>query len=331
MTEPDCKVLIIASSIQPEGVKMLEEVAQVTYLRAYASEEDTAQAARDVDAILARVATITKPVVRDSPKLKIVSRHGVGVDAVDVEECTRLGIVVTTTGDANSEAVSEHAFALLLAVARKLAMGDADVKAGRWEREKLLGVELSSKVLGLVGLGRIGSRMARHSRGFDMQVLAYDPYMDAKVAEHLNVSLVDLETLLRQSDFISIHAPLTDDTRNLIGPVEFGLMKSSAIVVNTARGGLLDEGALYEALASKRIAGAGLDAFAQEPLPPGHPFTQLDNLVCTPHVGGATQESLVKLSVCAADNILRVLRGERPLFVVNPEVLKSTTRIRWRS
>lgn len=331
MTEPDYKVLIIASSIRPEGVKMLEAVASLSYLPAYSPEEDTVEAARDVDAILARVATITKPVVRASPKLKIVARHGVGVDAVDVEECTRLGIVVTTTGDANSEAVSEHAFAGLLAVARWLAIADASVKSAKWERQRLVGVELYGKVLGLIGLGRTGARMARHSRGFDMRVLAYDPYVDAETAQKLNVSLVDLETLLRRSDFISIHAPLTEQTRSLIGQAEFGLMKPSAILVNTARGGLVDEGALYEALASRRIAGAALDVFAQEPLPPDHPLTRLDNVLCSPHMAGVTEESLMRMSMRAADNILCVLRGERPMFVVNPEVLQNTNRIQWRS
>ena len=331
MTEFDHKVLIIASFIRPQGVRMLEASASLAYLPAYATEEDTVEAASDVDAILARVATITKPVVRASPKLKIVARHGVGVDSVDVEECTRLGVVVTTTGDANSEAVSEHAFASLLAVARQLTIADADIKAGRWQRDNVVGVELYGKVLGLIGLGRIGSRMAKHSRGFNMNVIACDPYVDPQVADELKVPLVDLETLLRQSDFISLHVPLTEETRNLIGQAEIELMKPSAILVNTARGRVVDESALYEALANHAIAGAALDVFSQEPFPPGHPLTQLDNLVCSPHIAGATEESLIKESVRAADNILRVLRGEKPLFAVNPEVFQNNARVRWKS
>ena len=241
--------------------------------------------------------------------------------SVDVGACTRRGVMVTTTGDANSGAVSEHAFGLILAAARLITLADAQVKSGVWNRGRYVGIELSGKILGLVGLGRIGVRMSRHAQGFFMTTIAHDPYVRPRDAQALGVTLCDLETLLRTADLVSLHLPLTEETRGLIGRDELALMKPSAILVNTARGGLVDEDALCEALRSRQIAAAALDAFAQEPLPAGHPLTELDNVVLAPHIGGQTQESLVRLSARATDNVLRVLRGETPSDIVNPEAL----------
>jgi D-3-phosphoglycerate dehydrogenase len=319
----DYKVLLADDSIQPDGIRMLEEVASLTRLPMWPPEKDLVNAAQDVDAILSRSATISRPVVAASPKLKIISRHGVGVDYVDVEACTEHGVLVTITGDANSEAVSEHALTCLLAVARNVALADAEMKAGKWERPHLTGVELYRKVLGIVGLGRIGSRLAKHARGFDMEVIACDPYIDPEKARRLDVTLVELETLLRRSDFVSLHVPLTEETEHMIGWTELELMKRSAILVNTARGPVVDGGALYEALTTGRIAGAALDVFEKEPLPAGHPLRHLDNVVLTPHVAGQSEEAMESVSIRAAENILCVLQGETPPLelVVNPEVL----------
>jgi len=325
------QILITDAAVRPEGLEMLKEVAELRQLPPYSSPEALVGAAKEVDAILARTAVISKAVINASSKLKIVSRHGVGVDNVDVAECTRLGIVVAITGDANSQAVSEHAFGGMLAVARKLAQANAHIRSGQWVREQFVGVELYRKVLGIIGLGRIGSRLARQAAAFEMEVIAYDPYLKAEAARPLNVPLVPLETLLRRADFISLHLPLTEETRNLIGPAELDLMKPAAILVNTARGGLIDEQALYRALAEKRIAGAALDVFEQEPLAANHPLTQLDNLLCSPHVAGQTQEALVRMSIGAAENILRVLRGEPPSFTDNPEVLNNSARVAWQA
>lgn len=325
------RVLVIATSIRPEGVRLLETAAKLTFIPDHASQEETAQAAVNADAILARTGRVTRRVIEAAPRLKIVARHGVGYDNVDVQACTERGIVVTTTGDANSEAVSEHTMGCLLAAARQIPLANAAVKRGIWDRESVHGIELAGKTLGLVGLGRIGSRVAKHARGFDMRVIAHDPYADPEWARSLDVTLVDLEPLLREADFVSLHAPLMPETRHMIGAEQFALMKPSAILVNTSRGGLIDEAALCQALADRRIAGAALDVFAQEPLPADHPFMRLDNVICTPHVGGQTDEALVRMAVCAAECILRVLRGERPDYVVNPEVLQNTARVAWKS
>ncbi len=326
MTDSEFRVLVADDTIRPEGIRMLEEVASLTTLPAYSTEEQLLDAVRDADAILSRTAMISGSVVAAAPRLQIVSRHGVGLDYVDVEACTQHGVIVTITGDANSQAVSEHAFASLMAVARQLILAAADLRSGTWDRERAVGVELYRKTLGIVGLGRIGSRMARHARGFDMQVIACDPYIDSERARGLDVALVDLETLLRRSDFVSLHVPLTEETRGLIGRAELAWMKPSAILVNTARGGVIEERALYEALAERRIAGAALDVFAEEPLPAGHPLVLLDNVVCTPHCAGQTEEALVRVSVRAAENILCVYRGEVPPLVVNPEALENRSR-----
>jgi D-3-phosphoglycerate dehydrogenase len=321
MTTKHHKVLIADAAIHPDGIRLLEEVAELTLLPSYSTETELVSAAGDVDAILARTSKITTAVIAASPKLKIVSRHGVGVDSVDLEACNRHGVLVTITGDANAVAVSEHAFGCLLAVARKIALAHANIKVGKWERDRIIGVELYQKVLGLIGLGRIGSNMARRAKAFEMEVIAYDPYAKPETAQQLDVPLVDLPTLLRRSDFISLHVPLTGETRHIIGQAELAQMKPSAILVNTARGGLIDEHALYESLAAQRIAGAALDVFEQEPLPANHPLTQLDNILFSPHVAGQTAEALRRMSIGAAENILAVFRGEIPPFVVNPEVL----------
>src|SRR5262245_42767737 len=327
MPEKKYKVLIADPAIHPAGLELLEAATELIILPSYAPLEAVIAAAREVEAILARTAKIPAAVVRAAPKLKIVSRHGVGVDSVDVAECTRQGVVVTITGEANAAAVSEHAFGMLLALANKLVQAHASVKAGEWERGRFVGGELEGKSLGLVGLGRIGSRMARQAQGFGMEVLVYDPYIDAQKAQQAGARLTDLQTLLRQADFISLHIPLTEESRHLIGRAELALMKPSAILINTARGGLIDEGALYEALVEQRIAGAALDVFEQEPLPGSYPLAHLENVLCSPHVAGQTAEALVKMSVGAAENILQVLRGERPAFVVNPEAWEHP---RWR-
>ena len=205
------------------------------------------------------------------------------------------------------------------------------MREGHWERHKWVGVELHGKVMGIIGLGRIGSRMARIARAFDMEVLACDPYIPAARAEAVGARLVDLPTILQRADFVSVHVPLNQETRHLFGRSEFAAMKPGAIFANTARGGIVDERALHEALVSGHLAGAAQDVFEQEPAPPDHPLLELDNLVLSPHVAGQSTESMVRMSVGAAENILRVLRGEQPSYLVNPEVLGDRSRVNWKN
>ncbi|MBN1402616.1 MAG: hydroxyacid dehydrogenase [Anaerolineae bacterium] len=330
MSQPEYHVLIIATTLKPQGLELLEPVARLTRLPDYATPETLVPLMGDVDAVLSRSGSFSRVVIEAAPKLKIISRHGVGCDNIDVAACNEHGVIISTSGDANSEAVSEHTMALLLSAARMLPFADRSIRAGIWDRGSVRSVELRGKTLGLVGLGRIGSRVAHHAQGFDMRVLAYDPYATPEMARAAHAELTDLESVLRQADFVSLHAPLTPETRHLIGAAELALMKPDAILVNTSRGGLVDEAALCEALAEKRIAGAALDVFEQEPLEPDSPLRSLDNVVLAPHLGGTTEEALVRLSVRAAENIMRVLQDERPAGVHNPEVLETTTRVRWK-
>ena len=323
MTDKKFNILVSDRTIDPSGIDLLRPVAELTFLQGYASPEAFATAVHDADAIFCRSGTIDASVVDAAPKLKIVSRHGVGYDNVDVDACTRRGIVVTTTGEANSQSVSELAIGMMLSLCRELPRANADMDAGRWERTSLVGVELFQRTLGIVGLGRVGTRLAKHANGFDMKILVHDPYLDAETVATHGAKQVGLPTLLTQSDYVSLHLPLNDQTRHIIGIRELSQMKESAILINCARGGIVDEDALYSALVDKKIAAAGVDVFEQEPLPGGHPLISLDNVCHSPHIAGQTAESLVRVSLQTAENILTVLRGEKidPGFVVNPEVL----------
>jgi D-3-phosphoglycerate dehydrogenase / 2-oxoglutarate reductase len=315
------RVLLCGNVIAEQGQRLLEPVAEMSQVGDYCTETERIEAACTVDAMLVRTGAVTRALVEASPNLKIVARHGVGYDAVDVDACTEHGVLVTITPDANATAVSEHALALMLASARKVPQADAALKAGNWEREPYLGIELSGKTLGLVGLGRVGSKVAQLANAFGMTVLAADPYATAERAASLGVTLLDLEEMLPQADFVSVHAPLTPDTHHIIGARTLALLKETAILVNTARGGLVDPVALYEALQTGRPAAAALDVFESEPFDVNDPLPKLPNVIVTPHVGGQTDEALVNMAVGAAHAILDVFEGRRPNGLVNPEVL----------
>ena len=327
---PDHKVLVTDHNVRPEGIDQLRENGvEIEILQAFSPHDVLVNASRDVDGILARAADISSDVLT-SPNLQIVSRHGVGYENVDIEACTELGIAVTISGDANSQAVSEHAFALLMAGARNLRTAHSIVQAHTWDRDGVVSVEFHRKTLGIIGLGRIGSRLARQAAGFEMLVLVYDPYATDDAIEAAGATRTELGDLLTRSDFISLHVPLTEETREIIGTPELNQMKSSAFIVNTARGELIDETALHAALVEGQIAGAGLDVFHEEPPADDHPLLQLDNVICSPHVAGQTAEALVRTSLASAENILRVFRGEEPDILVNKEVLTNRSRINWK-
>ena len=324
-------VLVADDNVRPQGLDLLRKSTDLIRMPAYSSEDELLDAARDVDGILLRACTITAPIIESAARLQIVSRHGVGYDNVDVEACTRRGVVVSITESANAQAVGEHAFACMLALANKIVAANAGIRQGQWDRAGNVGLELSGKVLGIFGLGRIGSRVACLARAFDMEIITCDPYIDEDRAGRFYAELVDAATLIERADFLTLHVPLSTETRHLIGAPELESMKSTAYLVNTARGGIVDETALCAALGSGSIAGAALDVFEREPVAPDHPLFQLDNLlVCSPHVAGQSEESMVRMSMHAAQNILRVLSGEPPSFAVNPEVLNDRSRVAWR-
>ncbi|MDR7555195.1 MAG: phosphoglycerate dehydrogenase [Armatimonadota bacterium] len=281
------------------------------------TEADLLPLVGDADAIIAGTEPITARVLAAAPRLRIVARRGVGLDSVDVAAATARGVVVTTTRGVNTEAVADHAMALLLATARRVAWLDRRMKAGEWDRA--ISIDVYGKILGVVGFGAIGRAVARRAAGFGLRVLAYDVAPDEGAARALGVRLCALDELLAQSDFVSIHVPLLPDTRGLIGETTLARMKPGAILINTSRGPVVDEAALLRALQSGHLAGAGLDVFVEEP-PVDWTLVQLDQVVATPHVASHTRETLARMDRACAEAVLAVLRGERPAHVANPEV-----------
>ena len=246
-----------------------------------------------------------------------------GVDSVDVTYATSRGIPVLYTPAANAESVAEHTLGMMLAVSKMILLGDRAQRNGDFQsRTRLIGFELYGKTLGIVGAGRVGSRVARMCRAaLDMHVIAYDPFLSADDARLRGVELVpDLSILLQEADYVSLHAPLTPETQALIGPRELNLMKPTAILVNCARGGIVDEEALATALLEGQIAGAAVDVWQQEPPPQDHPLFALENVIVSPHMAAHTEEAMIRMATTLALDITRVLQGERPHFCVNPRV-----------
>jgi phosphoglycerate dehydrogenase-like enzyme len=274
------------------------------------------------DAVLASIDAFTAPVL-DSPdaaQLKIISRWGVGCDAIDVAAATRHGIVVANTPGVLNETVADFAFALLLAVARCVHVAQATMSAGRWQ--PAWGREVHGKALGLVGCGGIGQAMARRARGFDLRLLGYD-VAPSPAAEETGIRFVPLDALLAQSDFVSLHAALTPQSRGMLGEAQLRRMKPSACLINAARGALVDEAALARALQEGWIAGAALDAFVEEPLPAEHPLRRAPNVLLTPHCASFARETGERVSLAAAQAIVDLSQGRRPQWVVNEPVFKS--------
>jgi D-3-phosphoglycerate dehydrogenase len=260
----------------------------------------------------------TGPALLDAaPRLRIIAKHGVGVDNIDIAAATARGIVVTTAPSGNDQAVADLTMALLLALLRRIPEANASVKAGRWER--FLGCGLSGKVMGILGLGRIGQGVARRANGFGAELIGSDPIWPEEAAREIGIRRVGLNELFGQADVISLHAPLTPETTGLVGEAAIAAMKSGVWIVNTSRGKVVDEKAMYEALISGKVAGYATDVFENEP-PVGSPLLTLPNVIATPHMGTHTRESLALMGDRVADAVLRVFRGERPEFVVNPEV-----------
>ena len=280
---------------------------------------------RDMDAVMPAGVRISQSVIDAARKLRVVSNIAVGYDNIDVEACNRRHILVTNTPDVLTEATADIAFALILASARRVAEGDRYVRSGEWTRWQwgcLWGTEMHGKTLGLYGFGRIAQATARRSRGFSMRILFYARNrVSASVEEEFGAELVDRVTLLRESDFLSLHVPLTSETRHAIGAQELALMKPNAFLINTARGPIVDEEALVQALQAGRLAGAGLDVFENEPRV--HPaLIAMDNVTLLPHVGSATAETRMRMAMLASKNMLAALHGQRPPHLVNPEALK---------
>jgi len=308
--------ILIADQLDPTGIEILR--ASGAEIREIQKDERSrlAEILPDYDALVVRSATkVTAELLKAGKRLKVVGRAGIGVDNVDVAAATELGILVVNAPTANLMSATEHTFALLLALARRVPEADASVKAGEWNR-KLVGVELEHKTLGVVGFGRIGQRVAERARGFGMKVVAYDPFLDAAGARKLEVELLPLDELLRRSDVVTLHTPSTRETRGMINRERLALMKKDALLVNCARGGIVDEEALLEALDAGALGGAALDVFAEEP-PTDLRLARHPNVVATPHLGAQTREAQERISIETAQMLLDALAGSLSIAAVN--------------
>jgi D-3-phosphoglycerate dehydrogenase len=316
--------VIIADQINEKGIKELEDVAEVVVDTAI-TQEELINTIKDFDAIIVRSRTkVTRAVIEAAEKLKIIARAGVGVDNVDMEAATEKGIMVVNAPESTSVTVAEHAMGLIMALARKISIADKSVKEGKWEKSRFMGIELAGKTLGIIGMGRIGSQVASRCKAFAMDILVNDPYITEDVASRIGARIVDKETLLKEADVITIHVPLTPETKHSIAAREFDIMKESAFIINCARGGIIKEDDLYDALKSGKIGGAGLDVFENEP-PEGSPLLELDNLVATPHIGASTREAQRDAAIIVANEVKKVFMGKAPKNVLNMPVLDPET------
>lgn len=278
------------------------------------SEADFIARAAGADGAIVAFNPMTEAVFSSLPNLKVVSKHGVGVDNIDLAAAQRHGVRITNVPAANRHAVADFTFALLLSLARDLPRVDAATRAGEWPR--CFGHDVHSMTLGIVGIGSIGQAVAKRATGFEMRVLAYDPFANPEAVTALGVELVDLDTLCREADFLTLHVGLSEQTHHLINTERLALMKPTAMLINAARGGIVDEQALYESLKEKRLAGAAIDAFEHEPLT-SSPLYTLDNVIVSSHIAGYTENALTTLSTTCVEDVLAVLRGKEPKHSVN--------------
>jgi D-3-phosphoglycerate dehydrogenase len=315
--------VLLTDKIDAAGMEILEKVAEVRFSSSLSEDALTSEAS-DVDGMIVRVpAFVTRKVLENAKRLKVVGRFGVGYENIDLEAATEKGVVVTYTPGANTLSVAEHVIGLMFALAKQITQADNAVRKQDWEmRLNYSGIELAGKTLGLVGLGRIGTCIAGLARGLGMSVLVFDPYVAKERAGELGVELLTLEPLLTRSDFIVICCALTDETRGLIGEKAIGLLKSTAYLVNVARGPIVDEQALIKALRDKRIAGAALDVFEKEPPDPNNPLLTFENVILSPHIAGVAQDASRRISVWVAEDVVRVLNREPPKYPANPQVLR---------
>ena len=316
--------VLVADQIAEQGIARLRERHDAV-VRTGLSEDELVEAVADVAGIIVRSQTrITERIIEAAPQLAVIGRAGVGVDNIDLEAATARGVVVVNAPLSNTISAIEHALALLLAVARNVPQGHASLREGRWERSKLQGVELAGHTLGIVGLGRIGTGVAQRARAFEMRVVAHDPFVSSERAASIGVELVSLDALLEQSDFVTLHTALHEETRGLISSEQLARMKPGAYLVNTARGALVDEQALHEAVEGGVIAGAAIDVFSEEPAI-GNVLTTTEGIVVTPHLAASTAEAQDRAAVDVVDEVLAVLAGRPARFAVNAPLVDPET------
>jgi D-3-phosphoglycerate dehydrogenase len=321
--------VLVSDALAAPGLEILERAPGIEVVNSPGlSPGELTEAIRDADALVIRSGTkVTADVIEAGPRLRVIGRAGIGVDNVDVPAATKRGIVVVNTPEGNNVTTAEHAIALLVSLARHIPQATASMKAGRWEKKKFAGMELYNRSFGVIGLGNIGRIVADRARGLGLRVIACDPHIAPALAQKLDVELVGLEELFERADAISVHVPRTKETTGLLGRAAFARMKDGVLVVNAARGGIVDEDALLEALESGKVAGAALDVFVQEPPPADHPLVAHERVICTPHLGASTDQAQLNVSIAVAEQVRDYLlegavRNAVNVPSISPELLE---------
>lgn len=314
------KICIISKSFGQyckEALKILMSFSEIE-IKSVKDPEEIMGIVKEFDGIVVGNEKLNKEIIKNAVKLKIIARHGVGVDNIDLDAATEKGIVVTYTPQANSDSVAEYAIALILNIMRMIPKLHNITVNGGWNR--ILGYELMGKTVGIIGFGGIGKRVAKKLGGFDTNILVYDPYVKEEDIRKIGANPATLDELLKTSDIVTLHVALTNETKHLINREKLKLMKCTAYLINTSRGAVVDEEALYEALKEKWIAGAALDVFEQEPINPTNPLITLENVIVTPHNANFTLEALRRTDLMNAEDLRRFFNGQKPVFVANPQV-----------
>jgi D-3-phosphoglycerate dehydrogenase len=316
--------VLITEPISDEGIDILRNYAQVD-IKLELEPEEIVSIIGDYEALVVRSQTrVPAEVIQAGEKLQVIARAGAGIDNIDVDEATRRGIAVVNAPTGNTVSAAEHTIALMLALARHIPKASATLKSGIWQRTEFMGTEIRNKTLGIIGLGSVGSEVARRARGLEMKLIGYDPFISVDHAHSLHVELVSLEQLLKESDFITLHLPLTASTKRLIGAKQLSLVKPTVRIINTARGGLIDEQAVAKAVKEKRVAGAAIDVFAIEPTTESVLF-ESDNIIVTPHLGASTTEAQAMVAKDIASQIIDVFKGQPARYAVNAPFVPAET------
>jgi len=310
--------VFISDPLAQEGIDILKSNKEFQVdARPKLPVDELKKAVKDAEVLIVRSETkVTKEIIEAAEKLKIIGRAGVGVDNVDVETASKRGIIVMNAPSGNTISTAEHTMSMILALSRNIPQANATLKSKVWDRKKFMGVELYGKTLGIIGLGRIGQAVAKRSASFGMKIIAYDPFLSAERAKELQVELADLNRLYKESDYITVHTPLSDETKHLISDKQIAMMKDGVRLINCARGGIIDEAALLKGLESKKVAGAALDVFEKEP-PLESPLLNMDNVVVTPHLGAATEEAQINVAIDIAKQVIDALTGKGVRNAVN--------------
>lgn len=310
--------ILVSDSLSDEGIGILKAAGfEVDHIPDI-SQEDIAKEISKYDALVIRSrTTVTPEILNNATNLKVVGRAGVGLDNVDIPTATQKGIIVMNTPGGNTVSTAEHTMAMMTSLARSIPQADRGMHEGRWEKKKFVGVELYNKTLGICGMGRIGSEVIKRALAYGMKVMAYDPFINEEAVKRLGVTKATVDEICQQADFITVHSPLNAQTKGLLNKERFAMMKKGVRVLNCARGGIIDEAALLEALNNGTVAGAALDVFETEPLPADHPFRSMDNVIMTPHLGAATSEAQQGVARDVAEQIVDVLKGNMIRNAVN--------------